>query len=468
MRDHQIVNQIRSNAFSNAKPQPLAGAKRSFFDQILILSLVSCIFSGELVLATAMLSPSESSVPQFWFHSKDSKSPDSAWLEMRTSVLNDESGRITSEFEVPAALRQRTEFWFDIYTRYGSDDHVLHHTLYPWIVYKVIDVSSMIASGKGPLWLRRDRAEKFVKQEAAALRKRLRKLANKPNAKNLSSEEKEIVEKLKAVPGARRKIYKQAANYLRKQLGQRDYFRNGLINSSRYLPYMEEKFGEMGLPIELTRIPFVESSFNEKAFSKAGASGVWQIMPRTGAAYMIVNPTIDERNSPIKSTLAAAQVLKQYFRITKDWPLAVTSYNHGIGNIQHAIKGARSTNLSTIIDRYHRGHFQFASANYFTCFLAALHAEKYNELVFNDLAREPLLEHDVVILKSKTSISRIIALTGLSRDQLLAYNLDLKEVLGKRNNILPRGFELHIPKGADAQATMLGSKTTAKLRQTSI
>ena len=45
---------------------------------------------------------------------------------------------------------------------------------------------------------------------------------------------------------------------------------------------MEEIFRQRQLPIELTRLPFVESSFNLNARSRVGASGIWQFMRSTG------------------------------------------------------------------------------------------------------------------------------------------------------------------------------------------
>ncbi len=319
---------------------------------------------------------------------------------------------------------------------------------------------------KARFWLRQDHAEKYVRNQERVIRSALVRLARRHSYNHLTGMEQELFEKLQAVPGSRHKVFREAASNVRKQLGQRDFFRNGLMNSNRYLPYMEQEFKTLGLPSELTRIPYVESSFNERAFSKAGASGIWQIMPRTGRAYMIVNPLIDERNSPIKATLMAARMLKEMQHITKSWALTITSYNHGIGNLRVAIRRARSKDLATIIARYHRGDFKFASSNYYTCFLAALHAEKYNELVFNDLAREPLQVQEVVVLKQNTTIQRLQRLTGLSRDQLLTYNLDLKSALALRNSVLPKGYELHIPKGITTTA-MLGQPVN-RFRQTSI
>lgn len=369
------------------------------------------------------------------------------WLDLREKILTDSGNRISTGFLIPEGLKQRTQFWFDVYTRYGLAHHIVHHATYPWIVFRVIDTTQMLTNGKGPEWLRRDRADKLAKQQTAEIRAALKKLAKKKDYTKLTGLERELFNKLLPVKGKRSKVFAQAAKEMRSQLGQRDFFQRGLINSSRYLPYMEDEFRAMGLPTELTRLPFVESSFNEEAYSKVGASGIWQIMPRTGKHYMIVNDRIDERNSPLKATVTAGKLFKELYRgAGKSWPLAITSYNNGIGNTLKAIKGANSRDLATIISRYQKGDFKFASSNFFTCFLAALYAEKYNELIFKEVPREPLQEREVLKIVGKTPLKFLQKTLRLELKEILKYNLDLK--ISRRKDItLPRGFLLHLPPG---------------------
>lgn len=367
-------------------------------------------------------------------------------LVMKEKILNDFGGRMTPEFQIPEDLRQRVAFWFDVYTHYGESDRIIHHVRYPWIVYKVVDGTQTLLNSKGPLWLRRDRAEKQARHSAEQIRQALRHLSRRSNYRHLTPLEKDLYGKLSSLKGSRRAVFRQAADNVRIQLGQRDFFERGLVNSSRYLPYMEEEFKMRGLPTELTRLPFVESSFNEEARSKVGASGIWQIMPRTGKAYMIVNDQIDERNSPLKATAAAARLLRSYYRAMDTWPLAITSYNNGIGNLKKAIQHAKSHDLATIITRYHHGDFQFASSNFFTCFLAALYSEKYSELIFKNTPRQPLQEREVVRLNGRTRARYLAKVTGLSSADLLKYNLDLRGAL-KKNASLPKGYRLHLPPG---------------------
>lgn len=368
------------------------------------------------------------------------------WTNLKTQILSDFQSRVSPEFSIPFGLWERTWFWFDIYTRYGEAHHIIHHVLYPWIVYKVYDTTQTLVNSRGPLWLRRERAEKLAKREAENIRKTLSKLAKRRNYNRLRGLEKQLFDRLAGVPGRRQTVFREAARNVRSQLGQKDFFQRGLVNSTKYLKHMEAEFRATGLPVELTRLPFVESSFNEKAVSKVGASGIWQIMPETGRAYMMVNELIDERNSPLKATRVAARILRSYVRALGQWPLAVTAYNNGIGNIQVAIRNAKSKDLATIIERYHRGDFQFASSNFFTCFLAALYAEKYNDLIFRNVHREPLREHAVIQLGGRTHARKLPRLAGVKAEDLLNYNLDLKTAY-RRNAVLPRGFRFFVPPG---------------------
>lgn len=403
-----------------------------------------------------------------WLQETTTRSREDAWADLRDRILADESNRIDNEFHVPPALKSRVAFWFDIYTRYGTNQHVIHHERYPWIIYKVVDTNALITLGKGPLWLRRQRADRLVDAELTKIKQTLRKLSHRRSFRHLHGLELTLYRKLQSVHGPRRRVFRLAANAIRSQLGQRDFFKKGLINSSKYLPYMEKTFTKAGLPIGLTRMPFVESSFNEAAYSKVGASGIWQIMPKTGKAHMIVTHAIDERNSPLKATRAAAKILRRYHRALKSWPLAITAYNHGIGNIRKAIRRAHSKNLATIIARYHRDDFQFASANFYTCFLAALHAERYHELLFNDVVREPLQKALTLKLKRRTSISTIERLTRISADKILEYNLDLKATMKHHHPVLPKGFELRLPPTVTSQARKLGTYRVNLVSQTNI
>lgn len=360
-------------------------------------------------------------------------------------ALEDPFSRIDNEFNIPDVLRPRVAFWFQVYTHFNKNQHIIHHILYPWIVYEVVDTSPFL-EGSGPLWLRIQRGRDHVNKRKNLILNTLKTLSKKKNLKMLSAFEKDLLTKLDSIPGKKAYILKKATQYIRVQLGQKDFFLSGLENSNKYLHLMEQEFVKAHLPLELTRIPFVESSFNEKAQSRVGASGIWQIMPHIGKKYSIVNNHIDERNSPIKASKVAAKLLKLNYRILKTWPLAITAYNNGIGNIKKAIIRAKSNDINTIIERNHTGAFKFASSNFYACFLAALHAEKYQNEIFQQTPIEKAKALNKVQYKLKKSWrpKTLVRKADMDINTLLSYNLDLKNSV-KRNILLPSGYTLLLP-----------------------
>jgi membrane-bound lytic murein transglycosylase D len=208
---------------------------------------------------------------------------------------------------------------------------------------------------------------------------------------------------------------------------------------------MEAIFKRYKLPTELTRIPFVESSFNDHATSKVGASGIWQFMGNTGRKFMLVDGVIDERRSPLKATEAAARLLKENHMILyRSWPLAITAWNHGPGGIRKASQKAGSRDLAQIIARYRSRSFDFASSNFYSEFLAALHAEKYSHEIFENLDREEHLDLQLVKLSRSVRVSDLLRVSKLSLTDFLTINPELKTA-ARRNLLLPRGFRLHVP-----------------------
>ena len=97
---------------------------------------------------------------------------------------------------------------------------------------------------------------------------------------------------------------------------RRRFVEQSLERRKRYLPTMEQIFGQYGLPFELLNIALIESGFDPEARSPSGAVGMWQFMKRTGKQYgLAVGWTVDERKDYVKSTYAAARYLSDLFRI---------------------------------------------------------------------------------------------------------------------------------------------------------
>ena len=111
--------------------------------------------------------------------------------------------------------------------------------------------------------------------------------------------------------------------------------------SEYYFPIFEETLDRYGLPLELKYMAVIESHLNPRAESIYGAKGLWQFMYRTGLSYGLrVNSYIDERMDAVLSTDAACRYLKDAYAIFGNWPLAISAYNCGSGNVNKAIKRA--------------------------------------------------------------------------------------------------------------------------------
>ena len=127
------------------------------------------------------------------------------------------------------------------------------------------------------------------------------------------------------------------------------YFASVMNRSRPYLYYILQQVRKRGLPGELVLLPIVESAYNPFAFSRTGASGLWQIMPGTASGYGVkIDWWYDGRRDIIASTNAALDYLSylnDFFN--HNWLLAIAAYNSGEGTVEDAIEYNRKHNLPT-------------------------------------------------------------------------------------------------------------------------
>jgi hypothetical protein len=122
-----------------------------------------------------------------------------------------------------------------------------------------------------------------------------------------------------------------------------------LKRSERYFPYIEQKLAKEGLPDDLKYLAVAESALLTTISSNKGASGLWQLMARTGRHYGLrKNRLIDERLDFEQATDAALTYIK-YLRNTFDsWALVLAAYNCGEYHLKKEMRKQKTNDFYSL------------------------------------------------------------------------------------------------------------------------
>jgi len=356
------------------------------------------------------------------------------------------------KFPYPIALRPQVQFWKKIFATYSKYQVVIHDTQHIDKVYKVLDFRSLLnEEGMDEAAVLRIR-EKQTKRELENIRAILLKLHRcSGSCGSLDAEEEKIWNLYRDIDD--RSKFRDAAHEdrLRSQPGLRERFGRGIEISRRYLPEMEEIFRREGVPVELTRLPLIESCFDIRAYSKAAAAGVWQFIPSTGRLYMRIDNTIDERRDPLIAAQAAARLLKKNYEMLDAWPLAITAYNHGPYGMFKAAKSLGTTDIAHIIRYYQGKSFGFASKNFYAEFLAALEVEKGHREHFGPLQMEPRLRYEEVEVEDYVALKHVAHCANATEEQILFLNPSFQAPIRTGRVHIPRGYRLRVPAGSSRE-----------------
>jgi membrane-bound lytic murein transglycosylase D len=212
----------------------------------------------------------------------------------------------------------------------------------------------------------------------------------------------------------------------------KDSIQKSLSRSARYRALIDKALSEQKLPKGLAYLPVIESAYQTKLTSTAGAHGIWQFMPETAREYGLrVDWWVDERADPERSTRAAVVYLKDLHRMFDDWSLALAAYNCGPNRVKQSLEDNGATTFWELLDasalpKETRGYVP----TFFATLQIASDPETYGFTLGKALPRD---EDKRVDVRGPVSLDYIAEVTGVDEDVLKDMNPAL------RRGIVPPG-----------------------------
>lgn len=228
----------------------------------------------------------------------------------------------------------------------------------------------------------------------------------------------------------------------------RSIIRSWMVRVERYGALIRRTLREEGLPEDLLYLAMIESGFDPRAHSDAGAVGLWQFVSGTGAEYGLQQTHwMDQRMDPVASTRAGAQYLEALHTRFGTWELAFASYNMGYGAMLRSMR-KYGTNDFWLLSRLEAAlpyETSLYVAKVMACAIVGRNLERFG---MADLAREPELAWDEVQVPGGTTFAQLARATEATTDDLRRLNPALR-----RDRTPPASelFTVLVPAGGGAR-----------------
>lgn len=238
----------------------------------------------------------------------------------------------------------------------------------------------------------------------------------------------------------------EVLEYIRFYQGHhREFFERAFARKHKYWPTIRQTFEAKGIPEELGYMALVESGFNPRAYSHAGARGLWQFMPSTGRRYQLRQT--DDFYDVAMATEAASEYLLDLIGIfgSRSFLLAMAAYNAGEMRVQGCLRdlddpfGKRS--FWEI-----RGCLARETREFVPRIIAAAVIGSDPRRFGFDLATEEEVRaaYDVVVVPGPASLATLASRAGTSVAELRTANTDLAS---NARSTPVRNFPLYVPRG---------------------
>lgn len=242
------------------------------------------------------------------------------------------------------------------------------------------------------------------------------KKANIPEAKTVLLKEANVI-----YPAIFEAHQEASSAYIEKfSKNRKDYLVRTYQRSKKFFPKINNILKRYHVPSEFAVLMALESGFNAKARSGAGAYGYWQFMDEVAKEYGLkiveiekedkakdkkkkkdkknnpvaakTKPPVDERTHFSKSTHAAAKYLRDRARnFDNDYLLMAASYNYGSGNVKNAMAKSGKVNPTFWdIQKFLPAETKAYVLNFIALNVIFKNYQKFfsNQLVFTDVYTE--------------------------------------------------------------------------------
>ncbi len=223
-----------------------------------------------------------------------------------------------------------------------------------------------------------------------------------------------------------------------------------LDRGGAWVPMMQERLEERGMPLDLVYLSMVESGFRPDATSHAGAVGLWQFLRATGQEYGLeVDRAVDERRDPVKATEAGLDYLERLHNRFGSWYLAMAAYNGGQNRVARVMRQTLGREKARSDQDYYRilSRLPRETQDYVPLIIAAGRIAKDPEAYgFRPMVQEPAAWEEVTVPPA-TELIRIARQYGTTVDEIQGLNPHL--LLHRTPN--NRDYTVRLPVGSMAR-----------------
>ncbi len=224
----------------------------------------------------------------------------------------------------------------------------------------------------------------------------------------------------------------------------RNIMRGWLVAAGRYRELITHRLQSAGLPLDLFYVAMIESSFEPRESSSAGAAGLWQFMPSGGRIYgLMQNHWVDERRDPLRATAAAIDYWRDLYQRFGDWHLAMAAYNAGYGAILRSI-ARYNTNDYWQLCLYENALAWEASLYVPKALAVAIVGHNLETFGFQDVKPESPEPTEEVTVPVSMALSVVAKAAGTTSERIKKLNPQLR-----RNRTPPdaKNYVLRVPRG---------------------